>query len=208
MLEVLSNPGGFFEKKSKEEIDLKPPFRIIGTLMIISLISAYILTSKIMGSISTEVLTIAQLIVLALGLIVVTISVIIGWLITSGIFYLISLPLNGQGNITRVLEFVAYGFLPFVLSSAISLVLMIGMYSSIDLPIKDPTAIEQAMLSNPYMIASNVISIILVLWSANIWVFAMIHSSDLTVKNALITVGVPIGLYLIYMLYTLYQALG
>jgi hypothetical protein len=64
------------------------------------------------------------------------------------------------------------------------------------------------MLSTPYMIASNVISIILVLWSANIWVFAMIHSSDLTVKNALITVGVPIGLYLIYMLYTLYQALG
>ncbi|WP_370572893.1 YIP1 family protein [Methanomethylovorans sp.] len=207
MLEVLSNPGGFFEKKSKEETDLKPPFRIIGTLMIISLISAYILTNKIMGSLSTEVPTVAQLLVISLGLIVSTISVMIGWLITSSIFYLISLFLSGQGNMTRVLEFVAYGFLPFVLSSVISLVLMIGMYSSIDLP-QDPQAIEQAMLSNPYMIASNVISIILALWSANIWVFAMIHSSNLTVKNALITVGVPIGVYLIYMLYTLYQALG
>jgi hypothetical protein len=207
MLEVLSNPGGFFEKKSKEETDLKPPFRIIVTLMIISLISAYILTNKIMGSLSTEVPTVAQLLVISLGLIVSTISVMIGWLITSSIFYLISLFLSGQGNMTRVLEFVAYGFLPFVLSSVISLVLMIGMYSSIDLP-QDPQAIEQAMLSNPYMIASNVISIILALWSANIWVFAMIHSSNLTVKNALITVGVPIGVYLTYMLYTLYQALG
>jgi len=62
------------------------------------------------------------------------------------------------------------------------------------------------MLSDPYIMASTVIGILLTLWSANIWVFAIMYSRNLTVKNALIAVGVPIGLYTLYMIYTLSKA--
>lgn len=208
MLEVLTDPGGFFEKIIKEEIDLKPPYAIIGTLSLLILINAFILMRELMGNLLEDIPTIAQLIVITFGLITIMVSGMAGWLIIGGIFYALSYPLAGKGYFTRVLEFVAYGFLPLVVSSAISLVLITCMCLFTDFSINDPQAIEQAMLKTPYVIAANAISIIMVLWSANIWVFAMVHSRDLNVQNALITVGIPIGLYLIYMLHILYQALG
>lgn len=208
MLEVLGNPGGFFEEKIKEEIDLKPPYAVIGTVTLLILFNAFILMGELMKDLFNDVPTIVQLIVITLGLMIIMASGMMAWLMISGLFYAFSWPLAGQGKFTRVLEFVAYGFLPFIFSSAISMVLMISMCSFSDFSMNDPQAIEKAMLKSPYMIVSNAISIILALWSANIWVFAMIHSRNLTVRNALITVGIPIGSYLIYMLYTLYQALG
>lgn len=208
MLEVLSDPGGFFEEKIKEEIDLKPPYAVIGIVTLLTLINAFILMRELMENLLSDVPTIVQLIVITLGLMVTMASGMIVWLMISGLFYVFSWFLAGQGKFTRVLEFVAYGFLPFIFSSAISMVLMISMCSFSDFAMNDPQAIEKAMLKSPYMIVSNAISIILALWSANIWVFAMIHSRSLSIKNAMITVGIPIGLYLIYMLYTLYQAIG
>jgi hypothetical protein len=207
MLEVLTNPGGFFEKKVKEEADLKPSIMILGAMALISAISAYIIASKIIGNLPSDVASVAQIGV-AIGAIFAIIFVFIMWLVYSGIFYLLSLFLGGQGNFKRVLEFVAYGFLPSILGSVISLVLTSKAYSSLDLSVQDPALLEKAMFADPYIMASTVIGILLTLWSANIWVFAMIHSRNLTVKNALITVGVPMGLYVIYMGYTLYQALS
>ena len=205
MLEVLTNPGGFFEKKIKEEVDLKPPLMILGAMALISAISAYMIASKVIGNLPSDVASVAQIGV-AIGAIFAIIFTFIMWVIYSGIFYLISSFVGGQGNFKRVLEFVAYGFLPSILGSLISLFLTNKAYSSLDLSIQDPAILEKAMLSDPYIMASTVIGILLTLWSANIWVFAMMHSRNLTVKNALITVGIPIGLYLIYMIYTLSKA--
>lgn len=207
MLEVLTNPGEFFENKMKVEADFKPPLMIIGIMAIISAIGAYVVASTIIGSLPSDAASFAQ-IGLIIGAIFAIIVVFIMWVIYSGIFYLISMIFGGQGNFKRVLELVAYGFLPSILGSAISLVLTSKAYSSLDFSVQDPTLLEKAMLSDPYIMASTAIGIILTLWSANIWVFAMIHSRNLTVKNALITVGVPIGLYVLYMIYTLFQALS
>jgi len=208
MLQVLTDPNRFFEKKIRDRIDLKPPYAIIGILSLLILANAFVLTEKLMGNLLEDIPNIAQLIVITFGLISIMGSGIAGWLITSGLFYALSSLFLGKGYFTRVLEFVAYGFLPLILSFAISLVLMTGMCHFTNFAINDPLAIEQAMLKSMYMIASNSVSIIMTLWSANIWVFAMIHSRDLTTRNALITVGIPLGFYLAYMLYTVYLALG
>lgn len=206
MLEVLTNPGEFFENKMKQEVDFKPPIMIVGVMAIISAISAYIITTTIIGSLPSDAATFVQIGAI-IGAIIAMIVVFIMWIIYGGIFYLISTVFGGQGNFKRVLEFVAYGFIPSILGSVISLVLTSKAYSSIDFSITDPEILQKAMLSDPYIMASSAIGILLTLWSANIWVFAMMHSRNLTVKNALITVGIPMGLYVIYMVYTLYQAL-
>jgi hypothetical protein len=207
MLEVLTNPGGFFEKKMNEEADFKPPLMILGAMALISAISAYLIAGKVIGNLPSDVASVAQ-IGMAIGAIFAIIVVFIMWVVYSGIFYLISVVFGGKGDFKRVLELISYGFLPSILGSVISLVLTNKAYSSIDFSIQDPALLEKAMFSDPYIMASTVIGILLTLWSANIWVFAMIHSRDLTVKNALITVGVPMGLYVVYMSYTLFQALN
>lgn len=207
MLEVLTNPGEFFENKMKQEADFKPPIMIVGIMAIISAISAYIIANTIVGSLQGDAATFVQIGAI-IGAIFAIIVVFIMWVIYGGIFYLISMIFSGQGNFKRVLEFVAYGFLPSILGSLISLILTSRAYSSLDFSITDPTILEKTLLSDPYIMASSIIGIILTLWSANIWVFAMMHSRNLTVKNAIITVGIPIGLYLIYTVYNLYHALS
>ena len=47
------------------------------------------------------------------------------------------------------------------------------------------------------------ITIVFLLWSANIWIFGMKHARNLTLKNAAITVGVPVGIYIIYQIVSL-----
>jgi hypothetical protein len=207
MLEALVNPGAFFEKKSKEEINLKTSYAIIITASVLTLLNVVILTRELMENLLNFTPIVAQRSLIAMGLIVVMLSVTFGWIVISGIFYSFSSLLDGKGNFTRMLEFVAYGFLPFILSSAISLVLITSMCLFTDFSINDPYYLEKAIMKSPYMIASNVISIILALWSANIWVFALVYSRNLTVKNAMIIVGIPLVMYVIYMVYLLYKSL-
>ena len=72
------------------------------------------------------------------------------------------------------------------------------MPPAIDFSSIDPKFIEQTLMQDPSMQVSTIIGILLMLWSANIWIFAVKHARNLSARNALITVGVPVGLYVIY----------
>jgi len=133
-MQVLIDPREFFENKIKEDPDFKQPLMIIGAMAVISAISAYIIASKLIGNLPSDVASVAQ-IGAAIGAIFAIISVFIMWLVYSGIFYGISLVLSGQGTFKRVCEFVAYGFLPSILGSVLSLVLTSKAYSSLDLSV-------------------------------------------------------------------------
>ena len=75
---------------------------------------------------------------------------------------------------------------------------------TIEISLNNPELIEQSILSNPMIQASTIIGIIFTLWSANIWIFGLMHSRNLSTKNAILTVGIPIGLYIISALYNLF----
>ena len=42
------------------------------------------------------------------------------------------------------------------------------------------------------------IGLLFMLWSANIWVFALKHTRRLTTKNAVVTVAIPMAVYILY----------
>jgi hypothetical protein len=52
-------------------------------------------------------------------------------------------------------------------------------------------------MHQPVLMLSSVLGIIFLLWSANIWVFGIRYARGLTLRNAAITVGVPVALYLL-----------
>jgi hypothetical protein len=122
------------------------------------------------------------------------------WAVYSAIFYVISMLFNGEGSFKRVMEFVSYGFIPSIISSIISAIFTSRAYSNIDFT--DPM-VTDTLLSDPTLRIAGIVGIIFTLWSANIWIFALVHSRNLSVKNAAIAVGVPILLYVLYTLYTL-----
>ena len=103
------------------------------------------------------------------------------WLLCTGVFYVISIFFGGEGSFKRCLEFVGYGFIPiFVLLWIRSVVIFLTLPPTID-------------FSSVY----TIIGILLLLWSANIWIFGIKHARNLSARNALITVGVPVGIYMV-----------
>jgi hypothetical protein len=48
-----------------------------------------------------------------------------------------------------------------------------------------------------------VIGLLFWLWSANIWIFGVKEARRLSIRDAVITVAVPVGIYLIYQLYNI-----
>ncbi|NYT18916.1 MAG: YIP1 family protein, partial [Methanosarcinales archaeon] len=126
------------------------------------------------------------------------IAAIIMWVIYAGVFYAISSILGGEGTFKRVLEVVAYGFIPSIASAIIGIIVMATSFSVENFDMQNPELLEQAMLNDPTMKMSVVLGIIFTLWSANIWIFGLVHARHMTVKNAAISVLVPVGLYILY----------
>ncbi|HJH32120.1 MAG TPA: YIP1 family protein [Methanosarcinaceae archaeon] len=203
MLEILTNPDSFFEKKMNEEISFKVPLIIIFVVGVIGAVNTMSMMQAIFAELSSDAAQFASYGSI-FAAVVAIISVFIMWVMYALVFYAISLALKGQGELKRVLEFVGYGFIPSIASSIIGLVVMRTVLPTIEFSIENPELMQQSMLSNPIIQASTIIGVIFTIWSANIWIFGLMHSRNLSTKNAIITVGIPIGLYIIYTLYSVF----
>lgn len=199
MLEVLTNPDSFFEKKMGGNISFKIPIIIILVLGVIGAINAISMTQKIMAELPGDAAQFAQFGAI-FGAIGATIGVFFMWVIYAVVFYAISLAFKGEGELKRVIEFVGYGFIPSIASGIIGLIVMTIALPTIEFSLENPELMQQSMMSNPMIQASAIVGIIFTIWSANIWIFGLMHSRNLSTKNAVITVGIPIGLSIIFTL--------
>ena len=59
------------------------------------------------------------------------------------------------------------------------------------------------LATDPLARIAGIVSILFVIWSANIWIFGMKYARNLSTRNAVLTVGIPVGLYILYILITL-----
>ncbi|WP_135610609.1 YIP1 family protein [Methanococcoides sp. AM1] len=197
LTQVLTNPNGFFEEKMKTEVEMKNPLLIVLFIAILSAINAAIVTKQIMEILPPEAAAFASIGAIA-GAIGAFIGEIIRWVFYAGVFYAISSILGGEGTFKRVLEVVAYGLIPFIASGIIGIIVMATSFSVENFDMQNPELLEQAMLNDPTMKMLAIVGILFTLWSANIWIFGLVHARHLSVKNAAISVLVPVGLYVLY----------
>lgn len=199
MLEVLTDPNGFFRKKVNEDIEWKNPLIIVGILAIIAAISAYTVTMTIMDLLPAEAAAYAG-IGAAVAVIFAVIGSILALIIYTAIFYLISIVFHGEGQFTRVVEFAAYGLIPSIPASLVNLYLTRKIFTEIDFTMTDQQLIQETIMADPTMRIATILGLIFLLWSANIWVFALMYSRNLSLKHAIMTVGIPIAVYMLYTL--------
>ena len=142
------------------------------------------------------------------GFIIMITSTFVAWLVIAAIFFGISWTYEGKGDFMRTLEFVGYGFIPSIMGGLISAVLVYHFVSTVHLPqIVDPTMaevaikqIEQIANQSPIMRLFSIVGILFTLWSGIIWAFGLKHARNLSTKNALITVGIPVMVYILYLI--------
>ncbi|RPI40724.1 MAG: YIP1 family protein [Methanoregulaceae archaeon] len=215
LIDILVRPDAFFSSVMAEKESLKIPALIILSGGIVAAITGYLmggLSAKMMAGVMPGLEVVITLSATAGALI----GTFIFWLVASGIFYLISSLLKGQGSFTRVLEVIGYGYLPQIAGSIITLVAAVLYIPKITVPtltkaaLEDPAMIEQvtkAFMHDPAMMEltqiTTLVSIVFMLWSAHIWIFGIKHARGLSPRNAAICVGVPIVLYVVYLTYNL-----
>lgn len=215
LIDILVRPDAFFSKTIAEKESLKIPALIILSAGIVAAITGYLmggLSAKMMAGVMPGLEVVITLSAMA-GAFIGTFVV---WLVASGIFYLISSLLKGQGSFKKVLEVVGYGYLPQIAGSILTLIAAVLYIPRITVPtlskaaLEDPAMIEQvtkAFMHDPAMMEltqiTTLVSIVFMLWSAHIWIFGLKHARGLSMRNAAICVGVPIVLYVLYLTYNL-----
>ncbi|WP_214021566.1 YIP1 family protein [Methanoculleus sp.] len=209
-LRVLFNPGRFFEARMQDEPSLKVPALIALVVGLIGAVSAALTANLIVGILPAE----AQ----AFGVLMVGFSVVggviggfLGWIVYGFVFYLVSMVFKGQGDLKRTLEFTGYGFLPQVFGGIIGAVLSYQLLSGLTIPTATAPEEIQAVTENltsvlvtdPLAQVAGLVSTLFLIWSANIWIFGMKYARNLSTRDAALTVGIPVGLFILYTLITL-----
>ena len=215
LFDILIRPGAFFEDAIAEKESLKIPGLIVLVLGIVSSVYGYLiggLTGKMMAGLMPgmeSIIAISTILGALLG-------IFIFWLIWAGVFYLVSLVFKGNGTFKRTLEFVGYGYLPQVFGAILTLIVAMQYIPRVIVPqitadaANDPQLIQEAvnaLMHDPAMMEmtqiTSIISIVFLLWSANIWIFGVQHARKLSVRDAALCVGIPVVVYILYVIYTM-----
>jgi hypothetical protein len=210
---LLTNPREFFREHSETPPSLKWPALIITLMAIFSAITGYQ-----MGGLTGRLLSGIMQGMGMLTAIATSVSSFFGpffmWLIATIILYTLHKLFQGTGSFTRVAEIAGYGMLPLMLASFIGIILAAYYLPMVDIspvtstnPDQINAAVQSMMLSpalHQFSLITTLLTIILIIWVANLWAFGFETCCGLEPKAALITAGVPVLVYIIYTLVTLF----
>jgi hypothetical protein len=208
---ILIEPDTFFQKLMAGKENLVIPTFIILAGAVVGAVNGYLmgsLTAKMMGGTGFGLLGI----ITAASIIGAFIGIFIYWFVETAIFYLISMVFKGTGKFNRSLEVVGYGSLPQIIGHGISLIIAVVYIPRITVPqlgpesLGDPQMISnatRALMSDPvmaqYSLITMAVSILFLLWSSCCWIYGVKHARQLSLRNAAICVGIPVILYIIYL---------
>lgn len=209
-LRVLFDPGRFFEARMQEEPSLKVPALIAIVIGLIGAVSVIPMTDLTMAMLPAEMQGLGLLMtVISAG--VAFVGGFLAWAIYGVVFHIVSLIFKGQGSLERTMEFTGYGLLPQIFGGIIGTYFSYRLLSGLSIP--SMTSPEQmvefsenlvaVLTTSPLAQIAGLVSILFLVWSANIWIFGMKHARGLSTRDAVLTVGIPMGLYILYMLITL-----
>ncbi|WAI00134.1 YIP1 family protein [Methanogenium organophilum] len=197
--DLLLRPAAFFPGRIEgDKPDLKMPLVIVLLYGIVSALSAANVSSVTMAMMPAEIAGMGTMII-GIGVVSAFIGALIYWVIIAAVFHGISALRGGKGDFQRTLAVAGYGALPMIFGSILSGIIIYFTLSDVTIrPISDPMQVSAAvteLMSTPSMQIAGVVSLLFVLWSANIWVFGMQEARNLSGKDALITVGIPVLIY-------------
>ena len=207
LVTLVTDPRAFFEALEGGPVSLRVPALIVFIVGVLGAITGYQMSSVVINALDIPGMEGLGGVMGAIGAISALIVVFLFWVIYTAVFFVISMAFKGRGDFNRLLAYVGYGHLPQIIGGAVSLVLTWSYLSNLRVPsLTDPAAIQewtQSLLQNPTMQLASAVGLLFLLWSANIWIFGVRTGRKLSTRDAAITVGVPVLLYILYTVYTL-----
>lgn len=133
------------------------------------------------------------------------------------VFYLFSLAVGGEGSLGDTFKLNGWGFVPAIVAGIVTAIGQFVALQSVGVPdlpenLNEETAQQftqalaeftSALQSQPAVRIATLLAVLLTIWQAVIWVYATRHARNLSVRRAAIAVGIPVGLLVLFNLYSL-----
>lgn len=211
---LLTDPDTFFRRQS-ENPGLLRPLIIVFVAAIASAGASILFFQTLSGAIPGFVLA---------GVAVMMLFMFVGqffaWIVFTIVFYLISIGVDGDGSLGDTFKLTGWGFIPQILFGIISIITTYIALQATEIPpfpqsinpqnmerIREAssklTEFQLAVGDHLAVRITVVLSVLFLLWQLVIWLFAVKHARNLTTRGAVISVGIPVGLYFLYRLYGL-----
>lgn len=214
-LDLLINPNRFFQQVLGEKEQLKYPGLIILMGAVVAAISGYFMGNISAGMMESAMQGMGTIIVIA-AVIAAFVGTFLVWIVWAGVFFLVSKIFKGTGSFKRCLEVVGYGYVPQIIGALVTVIAALEYLPKVVVPhltsaaLENPQMIQDAttaLMHDPAMVEftqiSAVISIVFLLWSANIWIFGIKQVRNISMRDAAICVGLPVILFIIFQVYKL-----
>lgn len=209
---LLTDPDGFFDRQGSDP-SLKGPLVVILAVVAVDAVAA-VLQSRFMSRLFEGAGAAGGFLaaIQAFTYIFVVAGPFVVWLLYAGLFHAISVVFDGDGAFSTTAAFVGWGFVPSVLGSVAAAAINYYRFNvrGIDVPAEftqeSMRRFNQALQTGPLVALSAALGIVFTLWSAFLWTFALKHARDLTVRQAALTVAVPVLVAVLISLRTLLVA--
>ena len=212
-LSLLTDPEAFFGRQGTDP-SLKGPLVVVTLIAAVNAVAsvlqfrfmARLFENSGMGSgFATAIQAFSFVFVIAGPFVV--------WLLYAGVFQGISVLFDGDGDFSTTLAFVGWGFVPSVMGSVASVAINFYRFNvrGIDIPsemtVEAYQQFSQSLQTGPLVALSAALGIVFTLWSAFLWTFGLRHARSLSVRQAALTVALPVLVGLAFTTRTLLVAL-
>lgn len=215
VIDILIRPGQFFTGLDTEKESFTLPLIILLAGGIAAAGYGYLI-GGVTGQMMAGAMPGLDTIVIFSSAIGALVGVFIFWIIWTAIIYGLSMVFKGTGSFSGTLKVIGYGYLPQVIGTVITLIAAFEYVPKIVVPkitsamMQDPAAMQQvttALMKDPAMVEltqiSTLVTIVFLLWSANIWIFGLQHARKLSPRDAALCVGIPVIAWILWMIYML-----
>jgi hypothetical protein len=121
-------------------------------------------------------------------------NVFVSWMLYAASFYALSAFFDGDGSFRRVVTYVAWGFVPTALAGLLRGGVITRRAAGAEFP-DAPSELGpfvQQLTAGPMFDMLAFVGIVCTVWSGFLWLFAVKHARDVSVRGAALTVVGPI----------------
>jgi hypothetical protein len=199
--DLFFHPDAFFERVSKEKVNLFPPVLIvlIGALIFVIIILLFFVWNRTgWSSWLLTVVSWSRNIILSLAGRAFIMPFLV-WAVFSVIFYGLSRAASGTGSFSMTVQNTGYGMLPWSVSALIPVAAYLHHFFTFTSGPQTGGYSGIWMMPWPWGFYSLPLFLILI-WSVFLWVPAVQHTHGFTRQKAAIIVGIPVFVLLILQL--------
>lgn len=199
MLEFVADPDAFFEAR-REGGSLTEPLLVVGAASLAGIGGAVVLLVTVADR-ANPFFVVGY----SIGVFGALFGPFVEWLLVAAALFVISGHVGGTGSFRTTVRLAGWGFVPATIAGVIATAGITWAVVTAGPP-GDPTEVVSYIAhirAHQVVQVSLAIGILLSLWSAILWTFAIKHARDIATTAAVLTVSGPVGLSIVWRLHQL-----